>query len=98
MDVVLLAVCVDCPGSKALKEAAIGEGYHVEVERVVRSDVRTFRSVELGFGLPVLVREDGAMSDDGKVWVGKETRVKKTNPVVDVVDSGVSGVDDYYFE
>ena len=84
MSVVLLASCTSCPGAVALKEAAISEGYDVTVETVKRSDERTRKSAQLGIGLPVLVRDDGAMSDDGKNWVRqKKARKKTTNPLPD---------------
>lgn len=88
MHVTLLATCTTCPGSVALKDAALGEGYVVTMETVHGSDDRTMRSAEIGIGLPVLIDEDGAMSDDAKTWVpaNKKKRTKVTNPVDVVVD------------
>lgn len=80
MNVVLLATCISCPGAKALKYAAIAEGYKVRSEPVKGSDVRTIKSAKLGIGLPVLIREDGAYSDDGVNWLG----VRKKKVVSDV--------------
>lgn len=87
MQVTVLASCIKCDGAKALREAAEAEGYSVKMETVKGSDDRTRRSAEAGIGLPVLVREDGALSDDGKNWVGEsKKRVHVTNPVVEVVE------------
>lgn len=88
MKVTLLATCVTCQGSIALKNAAIAEGYDVTVEKIMKSDERTAKSAELGIGLPVLVREDDKYSDDGKEWIGDEPkfRTKITNPVEEVID------------
>ena len=99
MNVILLATCGNCPGTKALKAAANDNGYGVTVEVAQKSDERTFKSALLGIGLPVLVREDGAMSDDGVEWRGveKKTRTKVTHPVdkvVDIVDKPVEVVED----
>lgn len=98
-NLILLATCANCPGTKALKEAANENGYGVTVEVAQKSDERTFKSALLGIGLPVLVREDGAMSDDGVEWRGveKKTRTKVTHPVdkvVDIVDKPVEVVED----
>lgn len=103
LNATVLATCRNCPGVKALKAAAEAEGYEVSVDVVVCSDDRTRKSAELGIGLPVLVREDGAMSDDGITWRGeiKKTRKKVTHPVdkvVDSVDKGVSDADNNFFE
>ena len=89
MLVTLLATCVRCPGALALKGAALKEGYELHVESVVKSDERTVRSAELGIGLPVLVREDGTMSDDAKMWLGGETRkrIHVTHPVIEVIEN-----------
>jgi len=94
-NLILLATCGNCPGTKALKEAANENGYGVTVEVAQKS----FKSALLGIGLPVLVREDGAMSDDGVEWRGveKKTRTKVTHPVdkvVDIVDKPVEVVED----
>jgi len=88
VNVTVLATCITCDGAKALKAAAIDEGYTVIMETVKRSDDRTRRSGEAGIGLPVLVRDDGALSDDGKNWVGGEPkqRIHVTHPVSEVVD------------
>lgn len=87
MRVVLLASCITCPGALALKDAAINEGYLVTMETIKKSDDRTKRSADVGIGLPVLIDEDGAMSDDGKNWIApKKKRTKKTNPVDEVLD------------
>lgn len=89
MLVTLLATCIRCPGALALKGAALKEGYELQVESVTKSDERTVRSAELGIGLPVLVREDGAMSDDAKMWLGGETRkrIHVTHPVIEVIEN-----------
>lgn len=87
MDVTLLTTCKNCEGAKALKDAAISEGYTVRVEVITRSDERTSRSAESGIGLPVLVDQDGNLSDDGKSWTGKKKRIKVTHPVGEVVDN-----------
>lgn len=89
MKVTLLATCIKCPGALALKGAALKEGYELQVESVVKSDERTVRSAELGIGLPVLVREDGTMSDDAKMWLGGETRkrIHVTHPVIEVIEN-----------
>lgn len=89
MKVTLLATCIRCPGALALKDAALKEGYELQVESVVKSDERTVRSAELGIGLPVLVREDGTMSDDAKMWLGGETRkrIHVTHPVIEVIEN-----------
>lgn len=88
MNVILLATCGNCPGTKALKAAANDNGYGVTVEVAQKSDERTFKSALLGIGLPVLVREDGGMSDDGVEWRGveKKIRTKVTHPVDKVVE------------
>lgn len=98
-NLVLLATCGNCPGTKALKAAANENGYGVTVEVAQKSDERTFKSALLGIGLPVLVREDGGMSDDGVEWRGveKKIRTKVTHPVdkvVDIVDKPVEVVED----
>lgn len=98
-NLILLATCGNCPGTQALKDAANDNGYGVTVEVAQKSDERTFKSALLGIGLPVLVREDGAMSDDGVEWrdVEKKTRTKVTHPVdkvVDIVDKPVEVVED----
>lgn len=98
-NLILLATCGNCPGTKALKAAANENGYGVTVEVAQKSDERTFKSALLGIGLPVLVREDGGMSDDGVEWRGveKKTRTKVTHPVdkvVDIVDKPVEVVED----
>ncbi len=96
MNVTLLATCATCPGAVALKQSATNEGYVVNVESVKRPDERTIKSAELGIGLPVLVRDDGAMSDDGKTWVNepKKKRTKVTHPV----DEVIVDADTNYFE
>lgn len=88
MQVVVLATCITCDGALALKQAAIGEGYEVTMESVERSDERTERSARVGIGLPVLVREDGALSDDAVNWKGVKgkKRTHVTHPVSDVID------------
>lgn len=88
MYVTLLATCTTCAGALALKDAALGEGYVVTMETVHGSDDRTRRSADLGIGLPVLIDEDGAMSDDATTWVpgNKKNRTKVANPVDMVVD------------
>lgn len=87
MKVTLLGTCVTCPGAQALKDAAIEQGYEVTTEKVLRSDERTERSAKTGIGLPVLVREDDALSDDAINWVEtKKKRVKVTHPVDEVFD------------
>jgi hypothetical protein len=98
-NLVLLATCGNCPGTQALKDAANENGYGVTVEVAQKSDERTFKSALLGIGLPVLVREDGGMSDDGVEWRGveKKIRTKVTHPVdkvVDIVDKPVEVVED----
>lgn len=91
MDVALLTTCTTCEGTLVLKLAAIAEGYNVKVELISRSDERTVRSANAGIGLPVLVRDDGLLSDDGKNWVGEtKRRVHVTNPVVEVVEDALS--------
>ena len=94
MNVTLLATCATCPGAVALKQSATNEGYVVNVESVKRPDERTIKSAELGIGL--LVRDDGAMSDDGKTWVNepKKKRTKVTHPV----DEVIVDADTNYFE
>jgi hypothetical protein len=86
-NVVLLTTCKTCEGTRVLRDAAIDAGYSVKVEQVVRSDVRTSGAVESGFGLPVLVREDGGFSDDGVNWVGGKAkrRTRKIHPVDEVI-------------
>lgn len=91
MDVTLLTTCTTCEGTLVLKLAAVSEGYNVKIELVSRSDDRTVRSANAGIGLPVLVREDGLLSDDGKTWVGEsKKRVHITNPGVEVVEDALS--------
>lgn len=91
MNVTLLATCITCDGSVALKNAALEQDYKVKIESVQGSDDRTRKSAELGIGLPVLIREDGAFSDDAVNWLGvepvKKTRRKKTNPIDEVVEN-----------
>lgn len=90
MNVTVLATCTTCDGAQALKQAALDEGYTVTMETVRRSDERTVRSGEAGIGLPVLVREDGALSDDGKNWVEEKTkRTHVTHPVGEVVEDAL---------
>lgn len=91
MRVTVLATCTTCEGALVLKQAALSEGYEVSMETVRRSDERTHRSAEAGIGLPVLVREDGALSDDGVTWVGetKKKRTHKMNPVTEVVEDAL---------
>lgn len=90
MKAIVLTTCTTCEGALALKQAAIDEGYEVTMESVKGSDERTKKSAEAGIGLPVLVREDGALSDDGKKWVGeKKKRTKVTNPVTEVVEDAL---------
>jgi hypothetical protein len=90
MRVTVLATCTRCDGALALKQAAIAEGYTVTMESVNRSDDRTERSAQVGIGLPVLIREDGALSDDGVKWIGeKKKRTKVTNPLDEVVEDAL---------
>lgn len=88
MNVVVLATCTTCAGAVALRDAAIREGYVVTMERVTKSDDRTRRSADAGIGLPVIVDEDGALSDDAKTWIPniKKKRTKVTHPLDEVVD------------
>lgn len=96
---ILLSTCVNCAGTLALKKLAEDEGLDVVLEIVEGSDDRTRKTAELGLGLPVLVREDGALSNDAKTWsnvdkladesTNKHRRSKKTSPVDDVVEIGV---------
>lgn len=87
MEVILLATCINCDGAKALKDAARTEGYIVRSETVKGSDSRTIKSASLGIGLPVLIREDGAYSDDAINWLGVKKRVHVTNPLEVVEDA-----------
>jgi hypothetical protein len=90
MKATVLTTCTTCEGALALKQAAIDEGYEVTMESVKGSDERTKKSAQAGIGLPVLVREDGALSDDGKKWVGeKKKRTKVTHPVTEVVEDAL---------
>lgn len=89
MKAVLLATCVTCLGAVALKDAAISQGYDVEVEKIMKSDERTATSAELGIGLPVLIRDNHLFSDDAKTWIDseKKNRTKVTHPLKEVVDN-----------
>lgn len=89
MEVTLLTTCAKCAGALALKQAAIDKGHSVSVEIVQKSDKRTQRSADLGIGLPVLVRSDGKLSDDGRTWIGVNNSWKKPIeiPVEEVDDA-----------
>jgi hypothetical protein len=88
MKVTVLATCINCPGALALKQAALDENYEVVMESVQHSDDRTERTAKAGIGLPVLVREDGALSDDAKTWISEPKKRKHvTHPIGEVIDN-----------
>lgn len=78
--------CRGCPGNAELIEAAQNSGCVVSVVPCLSETVETQKAAKLGFGLPVLVRRDGAMSVDAKTWKGAPRAAKRKKETSDVSD------------
>lgn len=69
--------CRDCPQNATLIEAAYAAGTTCSIDPVITDTAETRKAAELGLGLPVLIRDDGAMSKDAVEWRGAPKRPKK---------------------
>lgn len=70
--------CRNCPQNAALFEAADKVGEAVSLEPVLGDTPETHKAAELGLGLPVLVRSDGAMSQDAEKWLGAPKKAPRS--------------------
>lgn len=59
-----------CEPNKSLANACLESGEMYQKEVVLFSTIETQKAQALKLGLPVLVRDDGAMSKDAKKWIG----------------------------
>lgn len=69
--------CTFCEPTKSLANAALAAGEMYQKEIITRNTAETKKAAQLGLGLPVLVRDDGAMSKDAKAWKGAPKRKGK---------------------
>lgn len=88
--------CVFEEPNKSLVNYAIQSGQGYKVDIVLSNTKETDKVIKLGLGLPVLIREDGAMSKDGENWFGapkEKKRVKDDSEDVAGVQESPTSID-----